>query len=307
MNQQRHAYVDLQVNGYAGVDFNQDHLTAEQLHHACEAMQRDGVAGVLGTIITEKIDVMAHRLSRLVELRAKDALAKELIVGIHIEGPFINIADGYRGAHPADAVQPANVDDTKKLIDATQGLTRIFTMAPEQDEGAKVTRWLADQGVTVSAGHCDASMDQLKAGVDAGLKMYTHLGNGCPKLMDRHDNIVQRVLSLSKHLWLGFIADGVHVPLFALRNYFNAAGMDRCFVVSDCMAAAGLGPGIHKLGRWDVEVGEDLAAWAPGRHHLLGSAMTMQQAAANLREKMGLSEAEIEQLLVTQPRQAIGI
>src|SRR5687768_8537995 len=100
-------YFDLQVNGYAGVDCNQDGLTGEELHRACEALRRDGVAGILATIITEHVEVMCRRLRRLVELRQRDPLAAAVIAGIHVEGPFINPADGYRGAHPRDAVTPA--------------------------------------------------------------------------------------------------------------------------------------------------------------------------------------------------------
>ena len=85
----------------------------------------------------------------------------------------------------------------------------------------RVIRMLADRGIRVAAGHCDPSGDQLRAAIDAGLSMFTHLGNGCPLMMHRHDNIIQRVLSLSDRLWIGFISDGVHVPLPALRNYFD--------------------------------------------------------------------------------------
>src|SRR5439155_23407513 len=99
-------YVDLQVNGYAGVDFNSDDLSPDDLHRACEALQRDGVAAILATIITEKLDLMCARLARLVELRERDPLARQVIAGIHIEGPFINPMPGYRGAHPADAIIP---------------------------------------------------------------------------------------------------------------------------------------------------------------------------------------------------------
>ena len=115
-------YFDLQVNGYGGVDFNSDDLTAEMLHRACEKLQADGVGGILATIITEKIDLMLARLRKLVELREHDELAKKIIAGIHIEGPFINETTGYRGAHPADAVIPASVDNAQRLHDACGGL-----------------------------------------------------------------------------------------------------------------------------------------------------------------------------------------
>jgi len=295
-------YVDLQVNGYAGVDFNREELTAEDLHRACEAMARAGVAAMLPTVISDHIHPMTRRLARLVELREADPLARRMTPGLHIEGPFLNETDGYRGAHPLDAMQPASPDAMNRLLDAAGGLAKIVTLAPERDPDLAVTRMLADQGIVVAAGHCDPSPDELDAAIDAGLSMFTHLGNGCPMQMHRHDNIVQRVLSRSDRLRVSFIADGVHVPFFALGNYLRAAGIDRCVVVTDAMSAAGLGPGRHKLGRWEVQVGDDLAAWAPDRSHLVGSAMTITQAADNLRDHLGLPEEEIDRLLRTNPR-----
>lgn len=131
--------------------------------------------------------------------------------------------------------------------------------------------------------------------------------NGCPTQLSRHDNIIQRVLSQADRLWLCFIADGVHVPFFALRNYLKTAGIDRCIVVSDAMAAAGLGPGRYNLSRWSVTVDQDLAAWAPDRSHLVGSAITLRQSFANLTGPVGLSEANAVGLTSTNPRLAIGL
>src|SRR2546421_12885353 len=115
-------YFDLQVNGYFGVDFQSDDLSADDLHRACAALRNDGVAGILATIITEDLAKMARRLARIVELRERDPLVRDVIGGIHIEGPFISPVDGYRGAHPKDAVRPADRDAMNRLLDAAGGL-----------------------------------------------------------------------------------------------------------------------------------------------------------------------------------------
>jgi N-acetylglucosamine-6-phosphate deacetylase len=300
------AYFDLQVNGYAGVDFNGDDLSADSLHAACVALQRDGVTGVLATIITEQIPGMCARLQNLAKLRVADDLAKKMIAGFHVEGPFLNETAGYRGAHPVDAIQPADLDAAKKLVDAGDGLIRLLTLAPERDAGQRVTTWLCSQGITVAAGHCDATFDQLKASINAGVNTFTHLGNACPMILPRHDNIIQRALSLSDRLTCCFIADGVHLPTFALKNYIRCCGIDRCCVVTDAMSAAGLGVGRYRLGRWEVVVGEDFAARAPDGSHLVGSAMTMPQNLANLQQ-MGFTPQECESLLAINPRRAIGL
>ena len=300
-------YVDLQVNGYAGVDFNSDDLTAQQLHDACARLQADGVAAVYATIITEKLDLMCARLRRLVELRDRDPLARQIIPGFHVEGPFISEIAGYRGAHPADAVLPATRETAKRLVDSAGGLLRLFTMAPERDVNRDVIRFLAQNNVIVSAGHTDASLDQLEAAIDVGLSMFTHVGNGCPMIgMHRHDNIIQRALHLRDRLWLCFIADTVHVPAFALKNYLDLAG-DRAIVVTDAIAPAGLGPGRYRMGRWDLLIGDDMVARAPDGSHFVGAAITMAQTHANLCDRLHLDEARCRQLLVENPRRAVGL
>jgi N-acetylglucosamine-6-phosphate deacetylase len=298
------AYVDLQLNGYAGVDFNADGLTADALDRACRQLEADEVEACLATIITDDLDAMCRRLARLAVLRHASPLAARLIAGVHVEGPFLNDADGFRGAHPRDAIRLATVDDMARLLDAADGLVRLVTLAPECDPGLAVTRMLAQAGVLVSAGHTDASLDVLHAAMDAGLSMCTHVGNACPRLLPRHDNIIQRMLGLPDRVWLCFIADGVHVPFVALGNYLRLAGLDRAIVVTDGMAAAGLGPGRYTLGRWDLVVGDDLVVRAPDDSHLVGSAVSMKESAARLERDLRLPAGDIRRLTRDNPRTA---
>ena len=296
-------YVDLQINGYAGVDFNQDNLSETDLRSACQRLREDGVAGVLATIITDEIPQMAGRLRRLAEIRQHDPLVREVIWGFHIEGPFINETPGYVGAHPRRSVRPADVEIMKRLLDEAGGLTRIVTLAPERDPDMKVIRHLVRQNVLVSAGHCDPSLDQLRAAIDVGLSMFTHLGNGCAPLVNRHDNIIQRVLSLRERLTICFIADGVHIPPMALRNYLALTGAERTVVVTDAISAARLGPGRYALGSQVIEIGEDLIARsAADPSCFAGSTATMPRMAAVLRDALGLSQQEIQRLMVDNPR-----
>ena len=300
-------FFDLQVNGYAGVDFNQDGLEAEGLHRACERLEADGVGGFLATIITDHLEAMCRRLSTLAALREDDPLARRLIAGLHIEGPFLNETEGYRGAHPFDAIRPAGLDSMTRLLDAAAGLARVVTLAPERDNGFAVTRMLTARGIVVSAGHTDATLDELRGAIDAGLSMFTHVGNGCPMHMHRHDNIVQRALSLADRLWLCFIADGAHVPFVALGNYLRLARPDRSIVVSDAIAPAGLGPGRYTFGRWDIVVGDDMVPRAPDRSHFVGSGITMKQSAENLHAVLGLGDASVRRLTSDNPRAVIGL
>jgi N-acetylglucosamine-6-phosphate deacetylase len=298
---------DLQVNGYAGTDFCSMNLTAEQLNSACVALDADGVDSILATVITDSLDKLLVKLANLVHLRSKDPLAQKVIAGIHIEGPFLNPALGYIGAHPPEAVKLANVDDTKRLLEVTGGLTRLFTLAPEMDPFFQTTQFLAEQDIVVSAGHTNASLEQLRGSIDSGLTMATHLGNGCPVNLPRHDNIIQRVLHFRDRLWIGFIPDGFHVDFFSLKNYLDLIGIDRVFMVTDAISAARLGPGLYEISGMTVEVDENGVARKPGSANLAGSTLTMSRLRRNLLEQLDLSEAEVEQLVDLNPRKALGL
>jgi N-acetylglucosamine-6-phosphate deacetylase len=298
-------YFDLQINGYAGVDFNSDDLSALALHEACERLAEDGVAGILATVISAPLELMERRLARLAALRAADPLIAERIAGIHIEGPFLNEQSGYVGAHPLAAMRLANTPDMRRLLDAARGLTRLVTLAPERDPKLATTRMLADSGVLVAAGHCDASLDELKAAIDAGLTVFTHLGNGCPQQLHRHDNIIQRVLSLRERLSICFIADGVHVSPPALGNYLRLVGPERAIVVTDAISAARLGPGRYPLGEQTVDVGPDLVCRSADGAHFVGSTATMPRMATLLADALGFSALEIRQMLWDNPRRLL--
>jgi N-acetylglucosamine-6-phosphate deacetylase len=299
-------YFDLQVNGYAGVDFNGDELTAESVAAACRALSADGVEGILATVITDQLDVMCSRIARIAAACEADANVRRMIRGVHVEGPFLNETPGYVGAHPAACVQPATIDAAERLVAAGGDLVKLVTLAPERDPQFATTRWLFEHGVRVAAGHCDPSLETLRGAIDNGLSLFTHLGNGCPLTLPRHDNVIQRVLSQSERLWITIIADGVHVPFVALGNYLRCVGIERAIIVSDAISAAGLGPGEYALRGDRVVVDERLATWSADRSHLMGAAATLPRVAAGLAAEFGLSAADVRRLTCDNPRRALG-
>ena len=111
--------------------------------------------------------------------------------------------------------------------------------------------------------------------------------------------------SLADKLLIGFIADGTHVPFFALKNYLRAAGIENCYVVTDAIAPAGLGPGRYTLGRWDLLIGDDMVARSPDGSHFVGSAITMPQEWENLTRKLGLSDDEAAKLVASNPAKVL--
>ena len=296
---------DLQVNGYAGADFCSGSLTSGQLHTACEALEADGVDGVLFTVITDSVDSLVVKLRNLVRLRDADSLAQKMIAGVHIEGPFLNPEPGYIGAHQPEAVTPATPDHAARLLDAAGGLTKLVTLAPEQDPGFSTTRFLTDRNITVAAGHCNPTLDQLHGAIDSGLSMVTHFGNGCPVELPRHDNVLQRFLACLEQLWFSFIPDGVHIEFFALKNYLELVGIERAVMVTDAISAARLGPGLHSISGIPVEVDPNGVARRPGLPNLAGSTITMPRIRELLAGRLNLTELEIERVVDTNPRRAL--
>lgn len=295
--------IDLQINGYAGTDFNSQ-CSTDDIHRVCELLAQDDVGGILATIITADIPVMRQRLATIAQARDENKLTREMILGVHVEGPFISSEPGYAGAHNVECVVPASVEKMKQLVDAAAGTIRLVTLAPENDHQFRLTRWLADQNILVSAGHTNASVEQLAASIDNGLGMFTHVGNACPMTLHRHNNITQRALSFSDKLWCCFIADGVHIDFFALKNYLKVAGVERSIVVTDAISAARLGPGSYRLGDWEIDVGSDLIAMSPDGSHFVGSTMTMPRTIENLLH-LGFTPAEVRQLIETNPNAAL--
>ena len=299
------AAIDLQLNGYKGVDFNADDLAADDLRRSCRELVADGGGRMLATVITDRLDRMEARIARLAALHAAHADVREVMIGIHVEGPFISPLPGYVGAHPAAHVLPATPEAAARLVDAGAGLVRLVTLAPEHDAGLATTRWLAGRGILVSAGHCDPSTAQLGAAIDAGLAAFTHLGNGCPLLLHRHDNVIQRVLAADRLRWVMVIPDGVHLPPSLLRTMVRVIGVERLVAVTDATAAGGMGPGRYAIGGREILVGDDGAAWAPDRSHLVGSTATMSRIRSVLAEQVGLSAAEVDRVTIDNPRHAL--
>lgn len=290
--------VDLQINGISGIDFNASYLSAESMNDACRALDRDGTALFLPTLITDSVEGLNRKLKSLGELMESLAqIGETRPLGIHLEGPFLSPIKGYIGAHPSQYACDADLEQLKRWQDISRGHIRIVTLAPERDPSAICTRWLADQGILVAAGHTDATIDQLKKAIDCGLSMFTHLGNACPMLLPRHDNIIHRALSLRDHLRYTLIADGHHLPYWLLRDWIDLIGEDRVAIISDAISAAGLPAGIHRLGDQTVCVGEDGVPRSEDRSHFVGSGMTLGMMDRQLAREFSWSAQTRSKLL----------
>ena len=191
----------------------------------------------------------------------------------------------------------------KRLVDAGGGPSRValVTLAPEVDAGLKTTRWLVEQGMVVSAGHTDASRECLRDAVAAGLKLFTHLGNGAAAMMNRHDNIITRALSLDG-LHYSLIPDGHHLPFWVLRHYIRVAGVERCILTTDCVGAADAGPDYVPVPGSVLDASNDTPVLRlEGTPYLAGSVVTMAMGCRNAVKHAGFSEADAKRLCHDNP------
>ena len=291
-------YLDLQVNGAYGIDFNDDALTTNGFEFACAKLHESGVVGFLATIITDSVDTMCGRIQKIVRLVDAKPELRQLVRGIHVEGPFLSDQSGYYGTHPQQHIQRANERDAMRLLDAGQGFVRLLTLAPEQDPDCKIISKLCKEKVLVFAGHTDASFQSLERAIDSGLVGFTHLGNGCVHQVDRHDNIIQRVLALRDRLYITLIGDGIHLPGWLLQSWLGMIPIERSIIISDSMSAAGMPPGEYKIGNQNILVEPSRRTRHRDHGYLAGSASTMQDMDRFLSTNLTMRETDREQIML---------
>ena len=268
---------DIQVNGAFGVDFNDDALTLDAFQFACAKLRATGISLFFPTIITAPVETMGARIGKIVSFIEQDSALVSLVAGLHIEGPFISRLSGYRGTHPEHAILDAQIDVAKRLMDFGRGHILMLTLAPETDPQFKTIEYLANQKVVVFGGHSDATFDCLNQAIDHGLKGFTHLGNGCALEVNRHENIISRVLALRKKLFVSLIADGIHLPYWLLRSFVEIIGSENVIITSDSMSAAGMPPGEYQISGQPIIVDEDRRTRHRDHNYLAGSASTLQE------------------------------
>jgi N-acetylglucosamine-6-phosphate deacetylase len=292
--------IDIQVNGFAGIDFNAASVTAEQVNEAVQALRATGVTRFLPTLITGPLDRFASCARVIV------GVDDPAIAGIHMEGPYISPADGARGAHPRQHCVPASRDDFARRQDAAGGRIVVVTLAPEVEGALDLIEHLVAANVRVAIGHTDAPPSVIRDAVSAGATLSTHLGNGCVAVLPRHPNFLWEQLAADE-LMASLIVDGHHLPSATVKAIVRAKTPQHVILVTDAMAAAACPPGVHFIGDVDVEVGADRRVSLRGTPFLAGSALTMPEAIANTVRFTGLPLADVIPMASAAPAEYLGI
>ncbi len=302
--------VDLQLNGYGGVDFNSDPggWTAEQFHHARKLMKKRGTAVALITFITDDVQATLARARKYNELISSDAELASCYPGLHIEGPFISPVEGARGAHPKDfcKLPEALPDLIDQINQASGGRVKVLTLAPELPGAMKLIKRSADAGIVVAIGHTAAGDETITEAVDAGAKFSTHLGNGSQQMIPRLRNYIFAQLAEDR-LAATFIADTHHVPMTTLKCFIRAKTPDKCVLVTDAMAAADMGPGEYQFGGEKAIVQENGYVSKPGEDNLAGSAITLDRCVINVFKYCDVSFETAWAMASTQPAKLAGL
>jgi N-acetylglucosamine-6-phosphate deacetylase len=301
--------IDIQINGYDGVDFNDPATNTEQIVAAARKLWRTGVTAFCPTIITESFDHISKCISNVVRAADESPEFARAMIGIHVEGPFISPEDGPRGAHPKQHTRPPSWDEFQRWQDAASGRIRIVTLSPEWPGVPNTLDFIeraASSGVIVAIGHTAATPSQIADAARAGARLSTHLGNGSHAKIDRHPNYIWEQLA-NDALWASFIIDGHHLPPSVVKCFLRSKGVARSILITDAIAAAGLPAGRRRLGNVEVEVTPARRVNLPGTPYLAGSVLEMHEAVAKTVQYSDATLDDALRMASANPADLLGI
>jgi N-acetylglucosamine-6-phosphate deacetylase len=295
------AFWDLQVNGRWGISFSDPVLTVDQVVRVVLAQAEQGTARFCPTLISARADALRHGVATIAAAcdRRPDVAAR--VLGIHLEGPYISSLDGFRGAHPLDAIRDPDWGEFQALQEASGGRVVLVTLAPERPGARDFIERASRGGVAVALGHTAADGPTLREAVAAGARLSTHLGNGIAAQLPRHPNPIWEQAAIDD-LWASLIADGHHLDPATLRVLVRAKSARRLILVSDASPLAGLPPG--RYGDWEVHPsGKVVVAGTP---YLAGANRGLDTGLGRLMSDAGLSLRAAIATATTNPARLLG-
>jgi len=288
----------LHVHG--GVGASHQSGAPEDVAQVVELHRRHGTTTMLASLVTAGLDAMQRSTAALAEL-----VQDGLIAGVHLEGPFL--AAARCGAHDARLLRPPDRDAMDALLAAGRDTVRMVTLAPELDGGLDAVARLAEHGVIAAVGHTDASYAVTRRAIAAGATVGTHLFNGMRGLHHREPGPVLALLE-DERVTVELINDGVHVHPAAVAWVLRTVGPERVALVTDAMAAAGVGDGDYTLGGRPVVVRDGVARLASDSSvsSVAGSTLTLD-AALRGAVRAGAAVPDVARALATTPARVLGL
>jgi N-acetylglucosamine-6-phosphate deacetylase len=283
-------FVDMHVHGGGGAAFSDDPQTAIDFHH------RHGTTTCVASLVTALIPELAKQIAELVPLVESGALA-----GVHLEGPFL--AAARCGAHDPALLRPPSPDDVATLLDAGRGAVRMVTIAPELPGAPDAIRQIVDGGAVAAIGHTDATYDEARAGLAAGATIGTHLYNAMRPLHHREPGVITALLD--SDVTLELVVDNIHIHPALVSWTFRVAAPGRIALITDAIAAAGVGDGEYLLGGLDVTVRDGVARLTHGGS-IAGSTLTQDVALRNT-VAAGVPLVDAVAALTSVPARALGL
>ncbi len=293
---------DNQVNGFAGVSFalGDSDLTPEGIEKATVELWKKGVTTYLPTLTTNSIEVLTRNF-RLLSKAVDDEKLLGSIPGFHLEGPYINPEDGYRGAHPLKFVKLPDWDEFMKLHEASGRNILQITIAPEMEGALNFITKCSQNGIGVALGHHNADMETVRAAIDRGAKIATHLGNGAANMINRHYNPFWSQLS-DDRLSVSIICDSFHLLPEEIKVFFKVKGVEKTVLTSDVTHYAALEPGEYKTSTGEtVELTPEGLLHYPAQKVLYGSASPITKGVGYVMKVTGCTLGEAVQMASTNP------
>lgn len=296
-------FIDLQVNGCGGVQFNdnKENVTLKNLDIMQKANERTGCTSYLPTLITCSDELMKHGIEVMTEY-LKDH--KNQALGLHLEGPYINVIK--KGTHNPEFIRQPSAQMIDYLAAHADSITKI-TLAPEMVELDYIHQ-LKDSGIVISAGHSNATYEEAKQGFKGGIRFSTHLFNAMPYISGRGPGLVGAIYD-TPEVYAGIIADGLHVQWANIRNSKQLKG-DKLILVTDATAPAGIDPQTGEMDHFifagkTIYYRDGLCVDENGT--LSGSSLTMIEAVRNSVEYVGIPLDETLRMATLYPARAIGV
>ncbi len=290
------AFVDIQVNGWNGVNFSDPELTLDDIRRATLGLAEAGTFAFCPTVFSRPWDVYVRNLPLFARAMQEADLEPHLL-GIHLEGPFISAEEGFRGAHPEECLLPPDTAKYDELRELAGGKISVFTLAPELEGAVKLIEHVKrqDAKTVVALGHHNAPRGAIERAIGAGAACATHLGNGVRNMLARHDNPLWTQLA-ADGLYASFIADGHHLTMDFIKVALKAKGVDKAIITSDASPFAGLPPGEHECGGFKALVEESGRIATLDGKYLAGSGACMLDCMNRLASLGLLCEGDLWRL-----------